>query len=251
MSAAQRGFIAIDRGMYDHPVFQGRDEWLRAFQWLIAQAAYKPCGVRLRYGVADLQRGQLARTVRALAAEWQWTKSKVWRFLKALEAEAMLTCASASTQAGTRSGTKSGTRIAQRVTVITICNYDKFQNLSRPSTARAGQKAGQEAGQGFPDLFETPTNSDPQPLNQTNHTTREEVGRGTGEERGRTRRETKPPHGAKGRGMVWFDHGTEEWRMYADDYRSARGAEIMPESRIGGRGNWFLSLGEATRRKRA
>lgn len=46
--------------------------------------------------------------------------------------------------------------------------------------------------------------------------------------------------------MVWFDHGTQEWELYAADYRETRGAEIFPEGRIGGHGNWFVLLGEAT-----
>ena len=28
---------------------------------------------------------------------------------------------------------------------------------------------------------------------------------------------TKPRHGAKGRGMVWLDHSTPEWDLYAAD----------------------------------
>jgi len=50
---------------------------------------------------------------------------------------------------------------------------------------------------------------------------------------------TKPPHGARGRGMVWLDYETEEWRCAADDYRDQHGVELQAESRLGGRGNWF------------
>lgn len=50
--------------------------------------------------------------------------------------------------------------------------------------------------------------------------------------------------------MIWLDHGTEEWQLYAADYREARGADKLPENRIGGRGNWFRWLGE-TKQKRA
>jgi len=50
---------------------------------------------------------------------------------------------------------------------------------------------------------------------------------------------TKPPHGARGRGMIWLDFGSEEWRRAADDYRDERGSELQPERRLGGHGNWF------------
>lgn len=45
--------------------------------------------------------------------------------------------------------------------------------------------------------------------------------------------------------MVWFDYGTPEWQIYANDFRNTRGAEKLPETREGGRGNWFKWLGEA------
>jgi hypothetical protein len=54
----------------------------------------------------------------------------------------------------------------------------------------------------------------------------------------------KPPHGSKGRGMVWLDHGTDEWQSYADDYFEQRGVKKNPEQRIGGSGNWFVLMGE-------
>lgn len=47
--------------------------------------------------------------------------------------------------------------------------------------------------------------------------------------------------------MVWLDHGTQEWDLYAADYRNATGVDKLPESRIGGKGNWFRWMGEARR----
>jgi hypothetical protein len=55
---------------------------------------------------------------------------------------------------------------------------------------------------------------------------------------------TKPPNGSQGRGMVWWDHGTTEWQLYADDYFEHRGVKKNPEQRIGGSGNWFILIGE-------
>lgn len=49
--------------------------------------------------------------------------------------------------------------------------------------------------------------------------------------------------------MVWLDHGTDEWQIFADDYRETRGAELLPRSYIGGKGNWFVWLGERARKR--
>ena len=88
--------------------------------------------------------------------------------------------------------------------------------------------------------------SPPQPTNQ--ETTGKIVGVVDGKQgAGRT----KPRHGAKGRGMIWLDHGTPEWDLYAADFREKRGADKLPESRPGGRGNWFVLLGEPAQRRRA
>lgn len=49
--------------------------------------------------------------------------------------------------------------------------------------------------------------------------------------------------------MIWLDHGTDEWQLYADDYREARGADKLPENRAGGKGNWFRWLGENSQKR--
>lgn len=61
------------------------------------------------------------------------------------------------------------------------------------------------------------------------------------------RNRTKPRHRARGNGMIWFDQASDEWACHAKDYLTVRGAELLPESLIGGRGNWFVYLGEAAR----
>lgn len=48
--------------------------------------------------------------------------------------------------------------------------------------------------------------------------------------------------------MVWLDYGTDEWDMYAANYHDVRGVELLPQSRIGGKGNWFRWLGEKQQR---
>jgi hypothetical protein len=135
---AVTGHINVARSIFDHAMFDDqpmtrREAWL----WLIANAAWRPMQVLVRNGRAselqNLERGQLSFSRSFLKAKWQWTsEKKVRTFLERLEREHMI-----DLQTG------------QLQTVITICNYDVFQNgrsLAGPSNGPAmGQ---QRAGNG-------------------------------------------------------------------------------------------------------
>jgi hypothetical protein len=79
-----------------------------AFLDLVALATSKGATVQ---GI-KLERGQYLTTVRALAAQWFWTHAKVRWFLADFTANHMLICSTLNSKAGT---------------VVTICNYDKWQ----------------------------------------------------------------------------------------------------------------------------
>lgn len=110
------GYVAIHRALFDHDMFVGqrfgqRDAWM----WLIASAAWKPCRVRIQSGraseMADLQRGQLTHSERFIAERWKWSRGAVRNFIRLLEKEEMISVNQTHIQA-----------------IITICNYEKFQN---------------------------------------------------------------------------------------------------------------------------
>jgi hypothetical protein len=107
---SERGVFAVDRGVWDHPMFAPepfteREAWL----WMVSAAAWAAKRVRVGRAQVELQRGQLAFATRFLAEKWKWAHSKVVRFLKRLETDTMVS--------------SSATREA---TLITICNYDKY-----------------------------------------------------------------------------------------------------------------------------
>lgn len=107
---SERGVFAVDRGVWDHPMFADepfteREAWL----WMVSAAAWIAKRVRVGKAMVDLERGQLAFATRFLATRWKWAHSKVVRFLKRLETDTMVST--------------SATRDA---TLITICNYDKY-----------------------------------------------------------------------------------------------------------------------------
>lgn len=116
---SERGVFALDRGVWDHPSFDDEPLTQReAWFWLIGEASYKERVRRIGTVTVELQRGQVAASLRFLAAKWQWSEPRVRRFLNRLKTDAMI---DATADAG--------------ITVITICNYNKYQRVSLPSDA--------------------------------------------------------------------------------------------------------------------
>jgi len=117
---SERGVFAIDRGAWEHDFladdqpFSRREAWF----WLVSEAAWKPHRRRITGKVIELARGQYAGSFRFIASKWRWSEARVRRFVSGLISEGMV---DAKSDAG--------------VTVITICNYDKYQRVSLPSDA--------------------------------------------------------------------------------------------------------------------
>jgi hypothetical protein len=107
---SERGVFAVDRGVFDHPIFAlepytEREAWL----WMISAAAWKDCRVRAGRKMISLLRGQLSFSERFLAEKWKWAKTSVRRFLDRLKNEEMVCL------------------LADRdTTTITICNYERY-----------------------------------------------------------------------------------------------------------------------------
>lgn len=105
------GFFAIDRGVWEHPMFakekfSEREAWF----WLISSAVWEPARVRVNRKTFDLERGQCAFTISFMATKWMWSEPRVRRFLKRLTDDGSV-LVSASRDA----------------TLITICNYNEHQ----------------------------------------------------------------------------------------------------------------------------
>jgi hypothetical protein len=65
-----------------------------------------------------IKRGQTGRSIESLARDWKWSRNKVKRFLKRLEKEKMIDRVS---------DTNLNHLTNHLTTIITICNYDKYQ----------------------------------------------------------------------------------------------------------------------------
>ena len=122
------GYVKIYRSVWDSVEFDG-DEFSRreAWIWLVSNAAWKPTTQRDGSRVITVERGQYLASVRQLCDVWGWSKSRVHRFLGALKNRDMI-------------GTVSGTGR----TLITICNYDDYQDVAEDSGTPRERKAGQQ-----------------------------------------------------------------------------------------------------------
>ena len=238
MKPTRRGYVAIARGIIDHPLFKTNRPLsrLEAWQWLIEAAAWKPSGTRNKFGVMHTERGQLCITRRELAKAWRWTKSKVDRFLRNLEGESMVSLGAA--QNGPKNGTINGPIPGYARTRVTICKYDTYQAAVK---GRPGQKAGQKAGQHLPQLPLGIEEYHTETTNQYNH--KESAERGL---------RRKPGHLSISRDgkWIWCDHGLAEWHDYKNNDVAVNGASRAVELRIGGAGNWFYKAGAALEPKK-
>lgn len=126
-----RGYFAVDRAIFDHPIFADEPFTEReAWQWMISEAAWRPTRIRVGRVVVNLDRGQLAHSLRFMADKWQWTVARVRRFLDRIKTDTMI-----ATQTGTG------------VTVITICNYNKYQGGEQETGTPTATQTGNEPAQ--------------------------------------------------------------------------------------------------------
>ena len=239
------GYIAIARTIFDHPLLKN-PKWHIAWEWLIANAAWEASsGARLSRGVAPLKRGQIAFTIRSLAESWDWPRGNVEYFLRRLEGAKMVTRQKIQTSFQTSFQTSS----SYAATLLTICNYDRFQSVPKSRKRKVGHDFRQDFGQMSLDVAVNQSLLGSNHLNQTNHKSPES---------GATKNIKKPTHlsvSTDGK-WLWTDYGTTEWDDYAADYETVKGTARMPENYIGGRGYWFYKDGAALwppdkRRKRA
>lgn len=120
------GTFNVARSVWDHPAFRASEFSEReAFIWLISEAAWKPRRHRAGGHVVDLERGQLCHSVRFMAAAWKWTPARVFRFLSKMREEGMIEKRNSSETAPT---------------VITLCNYDRYQGERNSGAAKPKQQ---------------------------------------------------------------------------------------------------------------
>ena len=113
------GWVIVHRRVYSHPIFNSCQE-AAAFVWMIHRASWRPTRVHYKRRAIVLERGQLAITTRDMARDWGWSEAHVRRFFRRLSSDAVIDA-----------------DVTHGITVITICNYDKYQALPKACDAEA------------------------------------------------------------------------------------------------------------------
>ena len=111
-------YIPISRRIFEHPfwcedrVFSRFEAWLDIVQSARFEDTKQPIGNRF----IEVKRGQMLVSLRFLAGRWQWSTKKVNSFLDLLIQDKMII---------------KETPKETGQTVITICNYDKYNFISQ------------------------------------------------------------------------------------------------------------------------
>jgi len=134
------GWICLHRGWRDNPIFKGEFSRADAWVWLIENACWKASRSRIKGEAVELQRGELTFSQRFLADKWGWSKSRVDRFIADLRSEGMI-------ETRSKNGATPGHSAGQGQSIITICNYAKYQDISEVKRGNAEPDLGATAGQ--------------------------------------------------------------------------------------------------------
>lgn len=115
--ASDSGYYYMQRGWQENPIFKDEPYTEReAWEWLIANAAWENHRVRSGRGMVLIKRGETPTSYRKLSEKWGWGVNRVRGFIHLLEKERMIV-----------TGTDTG------FLIVTICNYDKYQDKRKKS----------------------------------------------------------------------------------------------------------------------
>lgn len=106
-----KGWICLHRCIQDHWIWQDAHR----FKWwvdLLLRASHKDTKVLFDGSLIECKRGQFITSLGKLAEEWMVSRDTVRRFLDALENDLMIARVS-----------------THKMTQITICNYDSYQDI--------------------------------------------------------------------------------------------------------------------------
>lgn len=121
------GWFAMQRGVTSHPLLKGHPERVALWLWLIDNAAWRETRQDVNGRLVTVPRGSVLVSQRRLAEEVGTGYQVVRTFLDRLGDEGMVNAAP-----------------TQGRTLITLCNYDKYQRLGKPNDADANASATQD-----------------------------------------------------------------------------------------------------------
>lgn len=121
----ETGFIKLSRKLFDNKLWQATRTFSGCEAWidLIQSARFDATPTMSSIGGCEVVygRGQYPASIRFLAKKWQWSEKRVRFFLDALKRDGMIT-----------------TDSSQGVNVITLINYDEYNDVGTPKGTGKG-----------------------------------------------------------------------------------------------------------------
>jgi len=124
-NSKNQGWVRLHRQIEENPLWF-LEKFTKAQAWidLFLNANHKDNFIEIRGNIVPIKRGQIGWSELTMMKRWRWSKNKVRRFLKLLESEQQIT----------------QQKYKYITTIITILNYEKFQNDTPNDTAEGQQK---------------------------------------------------------------------------------------------------------------
>ena len=120
------GWFAVKHGITDHPIFSGRPERLAAWLWMLDKTAWADTMQDVGGEIVMVRRGELCASQAMMERGTGLSRQQLRTFLDVLR------------KAGTVQ-TRPATKSTKGRTIVTICNYDKYQ-AAQPSGNQAATK---------------------------------------------------------------------------------------------------------------
>jgi hypothetical protein len=112
---SDKDYFVCNRSLFKNPLWYS-EKFTKGQAWidLFGKANHSDGWFEKNGQRVDIKRGQTGRSIEKLGEEWGWSRNKVKRFLKRLEDDHMIE-----------------RKPNHLTTIITICNYDKYQISSK------------------------------------------------------------------------------------------------------------------------
>jgi hypothetical protein len=244
-------WIALSRRVREHPIVgcgqpvKPDDPWRGAYSrfeaWfdLLCLAQYRPSRVNNKGEVMTLEVGQLMGARRYLSDRWNWSEKTVRGYLDTLESEGMIERSTPdriggpsvaprwpSEQASSEKGQQKGQQRTNKSSVISICNYSKYQQMSEAIDAYIRQTRGPAKGQ------QRATEGPPKGQNLTlTPSTIEQVDT-LSDQADRTPPQPKPKKIKSRPARVYAERFEEFWRAYPDRTNNSKPAAAEEFDRL-------------------
>lgn len=134
----KRGWWRYWRKMQDDPLWEPKRPRTKYEAWLdlISRAKGRPGRELIGYSMIPLNRGQLIFSVKGLATGWKWSRDKTRRFLESQEREGRIRVSWGYVGGASKPDTQTDTPYS----IITICNYEKYNPLDKKPDTQTDTK---------------------------------------------------------------------------------------------------------------